>query len=100
MHVLNLYVLGVGMLELRYHAREQAEAARQRVKSAAYDTLLEFQDDYGRVLNVPGGDIKVVSLGDVAQDIAAKIEVALMDMAAQQKAAHKGAGIMVPGARQ
>jgi len=87
MHVLNLYVLGVGELELRYRGRDQADAAWQRVKAAAWDAELTFQDDYGRLLSVPRADIKAVSLGDVAQDIAAKIEVALMEMKAQQKAA-------------
>jgi hypothetical protein len=92
MHVLNLYVAAIGMLELRYRGREQAEASRQRIKAAAWDAEMEMQDDYGRLLTVPRADIKAYSLGDVGQDIEAKIEAALLDIAAQQKAAAKAPG--------
>ena len=89
MHVLTLLLRGNPALELRYRSKEAALLARQRVNAATFADDLEMQDDHGRLVQLNRGMIEGSIIGDIAQDIKAKIEVAVMDMKAQQEAAAK-----------
>jgi hypothetical protein len=86
MHILMLHVEGLpNPLGLRYQNADKALATLEGLRNAQAGTTVDLVDDYGQHVSVPRARLIVPQVFDLARDLDAKSDIAVIEARAQQR---------------